>query len=169
MKPEQLDHSENKFEQRQFPITVVCDGIHSAANTGSLFRVAEAFGVEEIIFCVYLPEFSRRMEKTARATHHRIAHRFEPETTVALQALKDDGYTIIALEITNTSTSLNELSLQKPAKAVLLLGGENHGISPEHLAIADLHVHIDMYGVNSSMNVSMAAGICLFELTNLLK
>ncbi|THD66746.1 TrmH family RNA methyltransferase [Robertkochia marina] len=169
MKPEQLDHSDNKFQQRQFPLTVVCDGIHSASNTGSLFRVAEAFGVEEIIFCVYLPEFSRRMEKTARSTHQRVAHRFEPETAIALKALKEDGYTIIALEITNNSISLNEVTLKKPAKVALLLGGENHGISAEHLAMADQHVHIDMYGVNSSMNVSMAAGICLFELTNLLK
>lgn len=169
MKPEQLDHSGNKFQPRQFPVTVICDGIHSASNTGSLFRVAEAFGVEEIIFCVYLPEFTRRMEKTARSTHHRVAHRFEPETSVALQSLKDEGYTIIALEITNNSIALNEVTLQHTAKIALLLGGENHGISTEHLAMADMHVHIDMYGVNSSMNVSMAAGICLFELTNLLK
>lgn len=165
----QLEHSQNRFTSRQFPITVVCDGIHSASNTGSLFRVSEAFGIEEIIFCVYLPEFSRRMEKTARSTHNRVPHRFEPETSKALSALKEEGYTIVALEITNNSIPVKALSIEKSAKIALLLGGENHGIAAEHLAMADHLVHIDMFGVNSSMNVSMAAGICLFELTHLLK
>lgn len=167
--PEQLEHHQNKFTPRQFPVTIVCDGLNSASNTGSLFRVAEAFGAEEIIFCVYPPVFTRRMEKTARATHNRVAHRFEPETSVALQSLKEEGYTIIALEITGSSIPLKELRPDPADKIALLLGGENHGISEEHLQMADHHVHIEMYGVNSSMNVSMAAGICLYELTGMLK
>ena len=167
--PEQLNHDQNRFSQRSFPITVVCDGIHSASNTGSLFRISEAFGVEEIIFCVYLPEFSRRMEKTARATHKRVPYRFEPETTVALEQLKLEGYRIVALEITNNSIPVRDLPVNSSEKIALLLGGENHGIAHEHLELADDHIHIDMFGVNSSMNVSMAAGICLYELTCLLR
>ncbi len=162
---QQLDHSQNRFTPRSFPVCVVCDGIHSASNTGALFRVGEAFGIEEIIFCVYMPEFSRRMEKTARSTHKRVKHRFEPETSEVLIQLKQEGYTLVALEITDNSIPLKDLPLKGTEKIALLLGGENHGIAPEHLKMADLHVHIDMYGMNSSMNVSMAAGICLYEIT----
>ncbi|MBL7474076.1 TrmH family RNA methyltransferase [Robertkochia sediminum] len=167
--PEQLEHHQNRFKQRKFPVTIVCDGLNSASNTGSLFRIADAFGVEEIIFCIYVPVFSRRMEKTARATHKTVPHSFEPETEVALKALKDDGYTLIALEITNNSTPLQDLQLESNEKVALLLGGENHGIAPQHLAMVDHMVHIDMYGNNSSMNVSVAAGICLQTITQQIK
>ncbi|WP_224490170.1 TrmH family RNA methyltransferase [Robertkochia flava] len=166
---EQLEHHQHNFKQRQFPITLVCDGVSSAANTGSLFRIADAFGVEEIIFCVYPPAFSRRMEKTARSAHLRVTNRFEPETSVVLKALKDEGYRLIALEITNTSTPLKELKIPEHQKTALIIGGENHGIAPEHLALADQHIHIEMFGINSSMNVAMATGICLYEMTRLLK
>lgn len=167
--PQQLEHDQNRFQNQQFPITVVCDGLSSASNTGALFRIADAFGVEEIIFCIYAPVFSRRMEKTARATHKTVPHRFEPETENALKALKEEGYTIIALEITNNSIPVQDLNLKSTAKVALLLGGENHGIAPQHLDMAHHIVHIDMYGNNSSMNVSMAAGICLHTLTQQLK
>lgn len=167
--PHQLQHNETAFQTRKFPVTVVCDGLSSASNIGSLFRVADAFGVEEIIFCVYTPLFSRRMEKTARSTHKRVTHSFEPETSAALQALKENGYTIVALEITDSGITLDELQLNPDQKIALLLGGENHGIAPEHLQMADRVVHIEMYGANSSMNVSMAAGICLHTITQRLK
>lgn len=167
--PEQLEHHQNRFTQRKFPVTIVCDGLSSASNTGSLFRIADAFGVEEIIFCVYVPVFSRRMEKTARATHKTVSHSFEPETEAALKALKDEGYTLIALEITDHSIPLQDLELMPNEKVALLLGGENHGIAPQHLAMANHVVHIDMYGNNSSMNVSVAAGICLQTITQQIK
>jgi tRNA G18 (ribose-2'-O)-methylase SpoU len=166
---EQLEHHQNRFSQKQFPLTVVCDGLSSASNIGSLFRIADAFGVEEIIFCVYAPVFSRRLEKTARSTQQRVAYRFEPETRIALQALKEEGYRIVALEITASSTPLNELQITATDKIALVLGGENHGIAEEHLKMADSLVHIDMFGHNSSMNVSMAAGICLYEITRQLR
>ena len=166
---EQLEHSQVNFQERKFPITLVCDGISSAANTGSLFRIAEAFGIEEIIFCVYTPSFTRRMEKTARSTHKRVPFRFEPETSEVLKALKEEGYALIALEITGDSIAIHELQIPKDQPIALVLGGEIHGIAPEHLAMADQHVHIEMFGRNSSMNVTMAAGICLYELTRQLK
>lgn len=165
----QLSHEQSKFNRGKFRITLVCDGVRGAANVGSLFRIAEAFGVEELIFCRYRPETGRRMEKTARATQNRVLNRFEPDTEMVLDYLKQEGYTLIGLEITDRSIPLQELNLKEDAKIALLIGGEVHGIHPAALEKMDITAHIEMFGQNSSMNVSMATGICLFKLTQLLK
>jgi len=163
----QLTHEENQFERKTFPITLVCDHIYFQQNIGSLFRISEAFGVENIIFLGKdIPLTPRKINKTSRSTHLHVPHTVIEGTTELIDYLIDNNFEIIALEITNNSKPLKEVIIPDNKKIALLIGSEIDGISNELLKISNQIVHIDMFGKNSSMNVVQAASICLYELTS---
>ena len=162
----QLTHANTHFEKRSFPITIVCDHIYFQQNLGSLFRIGEAFGIEKIIFIGKdIPLTPRKINKTSRSTHLQIPHSIIEETTEAIALLQEE-YHIIALEITSTSSPIQQLSVPKNKKVALLIGNEIEGVSASLLAIANQITHITMYGNNSSMNVVQATSIALYEISN---
>ncbi|MDG3581610.1 TrmH family RNA methyltransferase [Galbibacter pacificus] len=165
----QLQHTNTPFLKKQFPITIVCDHISSASNIGSIFRLADAFGVEQIIFTGIKPLLSRRMEKTARTTHKTVPYKYIEDENDFINNLKKEKQYIIALEITSNSSPVGTMQLPKNTAIVLVIGNENHGVSKKWLETAHTVHHIEMYGNNSSMNLAHATGICLYELTNKLK
>ena len=162
----QLTHKENQFERKTFPITLVCDHVYFQQNIGSLFRISEAFGVENIIFSGKdIPLNPRKINKTSRSTHLHVPHTVIEETAELIDYLLENQFEIIALEITRNSKPLKEVVIPENKKIALLIGSEIDGISEELLKISDQIVHINMFGKNSSMNVVQAASICLYELT----
>lgn len=163
----QLTHENTQFEKRCFPITLVCDHIYFQQNLGSLFRIGEAFGIEKIIFIGKdIPLTPRKINKTSRSTHLQIPHSIVEETTEAITLLQKEEYHIIALEITSTSSPIQQLMVPKNKKIALLIGNEIEGVSASLLAIAKQITHITMYGNNSSMNVVQATSIALYEISN---
>ena len=162
----QLTHYNSKFDKRLFPITLLCDHVTNAPNVGSLFRIADAFGVEKIIFCgKHVPVTGRRMTKTSRATEKTVDYELVENSTQKIDKLQEAGYTIIALEITNTSKSIHTMDFSAYKKLVLVVGAEDIGVNHDILEKADLSIHIDMFGKNSSMNVVQATNIVLYEIT----
>lgn len=161
----QLNHYTSKFSKREFPIVLLSDHVSHAANLGSLFRTADAFGIERLILGGPIVEMNRKFTKTSRATEHSVA--FEQHETLSekIQELKAKNYTLIALEITDKSLPVSELNLEKNSKIAFVIGGENHGVSELILEQCDAVVHIEMYGQNSSMNVVQATSIALYEFT----
>ena len=163
----QLTHEENQFERKTFPITLVCDHIYFQQNIGSLFRISEAFGVENIIFLGKdIPLTPRKINKTSRSTHLYVPHQIIEETSELITYLLENKFEIIALEITNNSKSLKEIIIPENKKIAVLIGSEINGVSDELLKISNQIVHINMFGKNSSMNVSQATSIILYELTS---
>lgn len=163
----QLTHEENQFERKTFPITLVCDHIYFQQNIGSLFRISEAFGVENIIFLGKdIPLTPRKINKTSRSTHLYVPHQIIEETSELITYLLENKFEIIALEITNNSKPLKEIIIPENKKIAVLIGSEINGVSDELLKISNQIVHINMFGKNSSMNVSQAASIFLYELTS---
>ncbi len=170
MTDEQLHHDNSFFIKNKFPIILVCDGVNSPANIGSLFRVADSFGIEHIYFCgKEITVISKRMMRTARATHQMVPHTTHEKISTIIEDLILKKYKIIALEITKNSIPITECYFSPTEKIALIIGDENRGISPEVLATIDKSVYINMYGTNSSMNVATAAGITLYEITKQLK
>lgn len=164
--PQQLSHNESFFKQRIFPITLVCDQIVFQPNIGSLFRIAEAFGVEKIIFIgKNLALTPRKIGKTSRSTHLMVPYEVIETPEAAIAHFNDNDYHIIALEVTDKSASLRSSTIPAGRPIALITGSEVSGISPELLEAAHQTLHIDMYGTNSSMNVVQAAAIALYELT----
>ncbi|WP_066218644.1 TrmH family RNA methyltransferase [Formosa haliotis] len=161
----QLNHYNTSFSKKTFPITLVCDNVSNAPNIGSLFRTADAFGVEKLILCgPYIP-LGRKMTKTSRATEKVVPFEIKEDVTSVITQLKSEGYNIIALEITDNSTALRHADFSESGPIALLIGDENFGISETLLQLADLVIHIDMFGQNSSMNVVQATNIILYEIT----
>lgn len=162
----QLAHGEEFLVPRKFPIILLTDNVSGEANIGSLFRLADAFNIEKLVFCgapVNLK--SNRLRRTARATEKSVDFEQREEATEALKHLKQQGYSCYALEITQDSIPLPLGTFEKEEKLVLILGNERNGISAEILELTKTRIHIPMFGKNSSMNVAQAAAIGLYEIT----
>jgi len=166
---DQLSHKEHDNPIRKFPIVLLTDNLMGDANIGSLFRLADAFNIEKIIFTGTAVNLSsNRLKRTARATINNVANEFFEEPLEPLQIYIDKGYEPIALEITWDSRPMNEVSFENKEKILLVVGNERHGISGDLLEKIPLRVHINMYGKNSSMNVSQAVGIAFYEISKTL-
>ena len=164
----QLSHNDIQNQQQQFPITIVCDAIRTPENIGMCFRIAESFGVSKI----YLHESSpatdnSNVKRTARNTVNQITHSTYTSFNNTIQQLKEEGNTIIGIEITDKSINIQNFNFKNHEKIVLLLGSERHGI--KNIDHIDYSISIPMYGRNSSMNVIHSLGIALYEITNQLK
>ncbi len=166
----QLQHHTTTFTKRQFSIILVCDRIQSPANIGGIFRIADSFGIKEIHFCGEdITVVSKRMERTARATHKMVSYFQHKNTLTPIKKFKALGYTILALEITTDSVPLPQYPFKDIDKIVLIIGEESSGVSTAVLKEATDSIHIQMYGNNSSMNVTTAAGIAAYEITKQLE
>lgn len=161
----QLTHYNSNFKKQKHPITLVCDNITNAPNIGSLLRIGDAFGIEELIFCGTNIALGKRITKTSRSTEKYVNHKIEEHIEDVIANLKAQNYFLIALEITEKSQDLSAFVLTTKEPIAIILGDENFGISEEILNIVDAIVHINMYGNNSSMNVVQAASIALYQLT----
>ena len=164
----QLTHDTTNFENKQFPVILLLDNITSEANIGSIFRLADAFGVQKLIFHGTTPNLnSNRLKRTARNTHNTVDFEVFEDATQAIGDLKNSGYKMTAIEITSESKPISNFQLEAE-KILLVAGNERHGISDEILKNCDTAYHIEMFGKNSSMNVAQSLGIALYEITKVL-
>ncbi|SKB32834.1 SpoU rRNA Methylase family protein [Salegentibacter holothuriorum] len=163
---EQLSHFDQKFSKEKFPITLVLDNITGEANIGSIFRLADAFSVEKIIFSGIEPNLSsRRLQKTSRNTHKTIKYELTEDAIDFLKSAKTNSE-IFSLEITSGSIPIEDFEYSEDKREIILiLGNEASGINKDFLDISDKHLHINMFGQNSSMNVAQATGIALYEIS----
>ncbi|WP_340155558.1 TrmH family RNA methyltransferase [uncultured Winogradskyella sp.] len=161
----QLTHYTSNFKKQKHSILVVCDNVTNAPNIGSLFRIADAFGIEELIFCGAEISIGKRVSRTSRSTEKYVQHSITENIETQIATLKANNYYLIALEITENSKPLTEFKLKTNQPIALILGDENFGVSETILKQVDAVVHINMYGNNSSMNVVQATSIALYELT----
>ena len=161
----QLDHYSSKFKHKQFPVVVVCDNVTNAPNIGSLFRICDAFGIDQLIFCGEPITIGRKVMRTSRATEKVVNYSYCNDIVETVVSLKDSDYCIIALEITSSSIPIHHKAFTKDHPIALVVGDENFGVNNAILDIADAIVHIEMFGQNSSMNVVQATNIALYEIT----
>ncbi len=145
-------------------IVLIAHNIRSLWNIGSFFRTADAFGVSHIHLTGYTAIPPRtEISKTALGAEEWIpwSHTNDPMTVI--EKRREEGYEIVALEITGKSTALSDFNLQKPI--CLIVGHEVLGVSDELLKVCDTALHIPMVGKKESLNVSVALGIALYGLT----
>ena len=164
----QLSHYDIKNQQKQFPITIVCDAIRTPENIGMCFRVSESYGVSKIYLHENSPAVTNSIVKrTARNTIKQLEYNTYANFEKTIQQLKDEGNTIIGIEITDKSIDIQNFNFKNHKKIVLLLGSERNGIG--NINILDYSIAIPMFGQNSSMNVIHSLSIALYEVTNQLK
>jgi len=161
----QLTHYDIENSRRQFPITIVCDAIRTPENIGMCFRIAESFGVEKIYLHKNSPSTeNRKVINTSRNTIDQIPYTTYSDFKEIIYQLKEEGNTIIGIEVTDKSIDIQKYDFTKHQKIVLLLGSERNGISTINLV--DKTIAIPMFGRNSSMNVIHSLAITLYEITN---
>lgn len=157
--------SDDCKEAEKQPIIIILDHIRSMHNVGSVFRTSDAFLVESIYLCGYTPQPPHRdIHKTALGATETVAWEYFPNTELAVEAARQKGYSVWAVEQTNQSIALQNLPTSKSGRA-LIFGNEVEGVRDAVLSLCDGSIEIPQWGMKHSLNVSIAAGIVLWELT----
>jgi len=166
MNNKQLNHDHHEASTTRYPVCFLAHDISLPGNVGSLFRMADALGVEKIYLSGATPvPPNRKIKKTSRSTENHVPYYYEKNPLELIQQLKSSGHTIISLEITSSSIDISNLSVLGTEKVCLILGSENAGVDQRLLDVSDKTVHIPMLGKNSSMNIITACSIATFEIT----
>ncbi len=152
-------------EAEKLPVIILLENIRSMHNVGSVFRTADAFLAEGIYLCGYTPQPPHRdIHKTALGATETVSWKYAEKTRDALTFLKTAGYQILAVEQVSGSVPLQRFTLNSGEKIVLVFGNEVQGVSEEALEFCDGCIEIPQFGMKHSLNVSVAAGMVLWEL-----
>jgi tRNA G18 (ribose-2'-O)-methylase SpoU len=152
-------------EAEKLPVILLLENIRSMHNVGSVFRTADAFLAEAIYLCGYTPQPPHRdIHKTALGATETVEWKYVEKAVDAITFLKKSGYQILAVEQVSGSLPLQRLKLQSGEKIVLIFGNEVQGVSDEVLKYCDGCIEIPQFGMKHSLNVSVAAGMVLWEL-----
>ncbi len=148
---------------------VILDNIRSIHNVGSIFRTADALGVNKIYLCGTTPtpidRFGRHradMAKVALGAEKTIEWEYAESTVAIVMKLKDEKFQIIAVE--QDKNSIDYRKAKTKDKTALIMGEEVNGISKEVLQLSDIILEIPMKGKKESLNVSVALGVAGFEI-----
>ena len=157
--------SVEEFKTREkTKIVLVLDNIRSMHNVGSAFRTGDAFLIEKMVLCgITGTPPHREIQKTALGATESVAWEYAEDTLTALQKLREDGYTLIALEQTDSSLQLQQFLPTQDTKYALIFGNEVYGVQQEVVNIVDLCVEIPQFGTKHSFNVSVSMGIILWD------
>ena len=149
------------------PVVIALDNVRSSYNIGSVFRTADAFLVEAIYLCgITACPPNKEIEKTALGATASVSWKYFKSTIEAVKNLKEAGYKIYAVEQAESSILLNNFNYDKNEKLALVFGNEIKGVGEETLAQCDGVIEIPQFGTKHSFNISVCAGIVLWEALN---
>ncbi|MCB0409266.1 MAG: RNA methyltransferase [Flavobacteriales bacterium] len=152
-------------EASKTPIVVILDNIRSLNNIGSVFRTADAFLLEAIYLCGITAQPPHRdIQKTALGATESVNWKYFPNTIEAIKELKENGYQIASIEQTENSTMLDKFKIDADKKMAIVFGNEVKGVEQEVINGSDLVIEIPQYGTKHSLNISISAGIVIWEL-----
>jgi len=146
------------------PLVVVLDNIRSLNNIGSVFRTSDAFLIEKIILCgITAKPPHKDIHKTALGATESVKWEYAESTIDAVNKLKYEGYNIVSIEQTEKAIMLQNFEIEKNIKYALIFGNEVKGVQQEVVNLSDYSIEIPQYGTKHSFNISVSAGIALWE------
>ena len=152
-------------EIEKTPITVVLDNIRSCNNIGSVFRTSDALLIENVVLCgITATPPNKDIHKTALDAEKSVPWEYFEETEIAVQWLKESGYRVFAVEQVENSISLPDFTPEKDKKLALVFGNEVKGVQQSVIDLCDGAIEIPQYGTKHSFNISVSAGIVLWDL-----
>lgn len=162
-------------------IVVVLDNVRSAHNVGSVFRTSDSFKVDKVFLCGICPvPPSAEIHKSGLGAEDSVEWEHCEDTMVAVERLRNEGYTIVSVEQTVNSVKLYRFrpyATQESAaetsnigpipskKYALIFGNEVDGVSQEVVDASDFSLEIPQFGMKHSLNISVSAGVVLWHLT----
>jgi 23S rRNA (guanosine2251-2'-O)-methyltransferase len=151
-------------ESEKNPVIAVLENIRSAYNVGSVFRTADAFLIESIYITGYTAKPPHKeITKTALGAQETVDWKFFETTKSAIEDLKKNGYKVYAVEQVTDSISLENFSDLNVEKIAFIFGNEVSGVEHQTISFCDGCVEIPQFGMKHSLNISVAAGIVLWE------
>lgn len=146
------------------PLVVILDNVRSLNNIGSVFRTSDAFLIESILLCgITATPPNAEIHKTALGAEFSVDWKYYEDTKSAIMELKNEGFVICAVEQAESSIMLDNLILDKTKKYAIVLGNEVKGVSQDVVNLCDSCIEIPQFGTKHSLNVSVAAGIVVWE------
>lgn len=167
LKNEELDRiTIDEFKSAtKTPIIIVLDNIRSLNNIGSVFRTADAFLIEAVYLCgITAKPPHREIQKTALGSTETVEWNYFSSTTEAVNKLKSNGFKMASIEQAENSTMLNEFSFKQDEKLAIVFGNEVKGVDQEVINLSDVVIEIPQYGTKHSLNISVSAGVVIWEL-----
>ena len=155
---------------KKLSITVILEDIRSMHNVGSVFRTADAFLVEQILLCGFTPKPPHRdIHKTALGATETVLWKEYENAETAINTLKKEGYQIYAIEQVHNSISLESFNISHDTKVAIIFGNEAEGVKEETISMTEGCIEIPQSGSKHSFNISVAAGIVLWEIFKKMK
>lgn len=151
-------------KQEKFPVTVVLDDIRSLNNVGSFFRTADAFNIERIILCGITPcPPHREIQKTALGATESVSWSYREDIVELIKELKSQKYVVCSLEQAEETVLLQDIKELSGERFALVFGNEVDGVNQQVIDESDHVVEIPQFGTKHSINVSVCAGIVMWE------
>ncbi|MDP5229554.1 MAG: RNA methyltransferase [Cellulophaga sp.] len=151
-------------EAQKTPIIVVLDNIRSLNNIGSVFRTADAFLIEKIYLCGITAQPPHKdIHKTALGATDSVTWEYAENTIDVLKKLKEQNIETIAIEQAENATFLNEYHIDSTKKYAVVFGNEVKGVTQEVVTFCDTVIEIPQYGTKHSLNISVSAGVVLWD------
>lgn len=157
--------SDEEFKlQKKFPIIVILNDIRSLNNIGSFFRTSDAFNVEKIYLCgITANPPHRDIQKTALGATETVAWEYRRSIIELVKELKSEGVTICCIEQTEKTTFLQDVPKLVEKRIALVFGNEVNGVDQDVIDTSDYIIEIPQFGTKHSLNVSVCAGVVLWE------
>ncbi len=161
-------------DSQKTPLVVVLDHVRSLYNVGSVFRTADAFRLQGVCLCgITARPPHPEIHKTALGAEDSVEWQYFEHTEDCVQYLKDQGYTVLAVEQCENSTMLDKINNEelrvKNEHFAVVLGNEVKGVQQQVIDMCDGCLEIPQYGTKHSMNVSVTAGIVIWELFKMME
>ncbi len=150
--------------QQKFPLIVVLDDIRSLNNIGSFFRTADAFNVEKIYLCgITANPPHRDIQKTALGATETVVWEYRKSITELVAELKEQGVVVCVIEQAEKTVFLQHVGDLKGERFALVFGNEVDGVNQAAIDMTDHVIEIPQFGTKHSLNVSVCAGVVLWE------
>ncbi len=151
-------------EAEKMPLVVVLDDVRSMYNVGSVFRTSDAFRVEKILLCgITATPPHPEIHKTALGAEDSVVWEQCATAFHAVESLRKSGYTVLSVEQAEGSTPLPSFRAERGRKYAVVLGNEVKGVHQEVVDASDGCLEIPQLGTKHSMNVSVTAGIIIYQ------
>lgn len=152
-------------ESKKTPLIIVLDNIRSLNNIGSVFRTADAFLIEKIYLCgITATPPHKDIHKTALGATESVAWEYVEDTVILVEKLKEDGVITVAIEQAENVTMLNDFKVSSNNKYALIFGNEVKGVLQKVVSTVDNVVEIPQFGTKHSLNISVSAGVVVWDL-----
>ncbi|MCM1035084.1 MAG: RNA methyltransferase [Paludibacter sp.] len=153
-------------EADKIPLVVVLDNVRSQHNVGAVFRTADAFRLQGVVLCgLCSTPPNAEIHKTALGAELTVAWNYVADTLEAVQQLQQQGFTVFSIEQAEGSTRLQDVKLNPNEKYAIVLGHEVFGVQQTVIDASNGCIEIPQYGTKHSLNVSVTAGIVMYELS----